>query len=172
MSAVITPAEAAEYYFRYIDLVPEGEIVRLMTAQHDALLVLLRGLPEARAGHRYGADKWSIREVVSHLTDTERVFAYRAFWFARAYDSELPSFDEATAAAHSHADARAWEDLVDEFDAVRRASITLFRHLDPTDMTRRGIASGNPVSVRALAYLIVGHVEHHVRILRDRYGVA
>lgn len=161
--------EAAEYYFRYIDLVPAGDICDQLVAQGKETLALLRGIDAERSLFRYAPDKWSIREVVNHLNDTERLFVFRAFWFARGFDSPLPSFDQQVAAASAAADERTWISLVEEFAAVRAASVTFFQTLREEAWTRRGIASGNPFSVRALAFLSAGHVTHHIAILRERY---
>lgn len=164
-----TPDEAAEYYFTYIDKVADGDVCELMRAQASDLSVLLRDISDETSFRRYAPDKWSIRQVLSHLADTERVFASRAFWFARGFDSALPSYDDAVAVAAARADERAWTDLVAEFEVVRQSTIPLFTSLSPDAWDRRGIASDRPFTVRALAYIIVGHVEHHVRIVRDRY---
>ena len=164
--------EAAEYYFNYIDLVPDGDIVRTLASQHDETIAYLERIPEERAGYRYAADKWTLRDVVGHLNDTERLFAARAFWFARGFDTPLPSFDQNVAISMGGFDARTWRSLIDEFAAVRDASITFFAGLPEAAWDRRGIASGNPFTVRALAYLIAGHVTHHVRIVGERYLVS
>ena len=163
------PDEAAEYYFKYINRVPEGEIVSILEAQRDETLELLRGINSERSRHRYAPGKWSIREVLAHVNDTERLFAFRALWFARGFDSPLPSFDQDVAMAASAADDRSWSSHVDEFSAVRSASVSFFKGLPPDAWERRGIASGYPFSVRALAYLTAGHVIHHAALLRERY---
>jgi hypothetical protein len=161
--------EAAEYYYRYIDLVPPGDIVNTLDAHGEATATFLDSISDQRSLHRYAPDKWTIRSVVGHINDCERLFAFRAFWFARGFDSPLPSFDQDVAVASASADDRQWRDLVDEFRAVRAASLQLFRPLHVSAWDRRGIASGNPFTVRALAYLTAGHVTHHVNILRARY---
>lgn len=161
--------EAAEYYFRYIDLVTDQDIVQALERQRDEALTRWRGIPAERAGHRYAADKWTIRQVVGHINDTERLFVSRAFWFARGFDTPLPSFDQNIAMTAADFDARSWSDLIDEFDALRRSTVAFFRGLPPGAWSRRGIASGNPFSVRALAYLAAGHVLHHDTILQERY---
>jgi hypothetical protein len=161
--------EAAEYYFRYIDLVPAGDICNLLEAQGKETLALLRGIDAQRSRFRYAPDKWSIRDLLNHVNDTERLFVFRAFWFARGFDSSLPSFDQGVAAASAAADDRTWTSLVEEFAAVRAATLTFFQTLPKNAWTRRGIASGNPFSVRALAFLAMGHVTHHATILRERY---
>lgn len=118
---------------------------------------------------RYAPDKWSIRQVMNHVNDTERVFVFRALWFARGFDEPLPSFDQDVAVTFAGADARSWASHLEEFATVRAATMTFFRSLPEGAANRNGIASGNPFSVRALAYIIAGHVEHHLKILRKRY---
>ena len=161
--------EAAPYYFTYIDLVPDGDVRDLLEAQIDDVTDLLGGVPPDRVDYRYAPDKWSIREVLGHLIDTERLFVLRAFWFARGFDTPLPSFDQHVAVQHAGSGQRPWQSLVDEFLSLRRSTVLFFRHLPPEAWERRGIASDNPFSVRALAYMGVGHVTHHANILRDRY---
>jgi hypothetical protein len=161
--------EAAEYYFRYIDRVGAGDICDVLQAQEAEMLALCGDISEEQSGHRYAPDKWSMRQVVAHLNDCERLFVYRAMWFARGFDSELPSFDQNVAIATCGADERTWRSHVDEFRAVRGATRTFFENLPGGAWDRRGIASGNPFTVRALAYLSAGHLIHHVAILRERY---
>jgi hypothetical protein len=161
--------EAAEYYFTYIDQVPAGDIRGILVTQADGTLGLLRSLSEERSLHRYAPDKWSIREVLSHVNDTERLFVFRALWFARGFDSPLPSFDQNIAISAARANERSWISLVEEFQAVRGATVAFFRDLPAAAWSRRGVASGNPFTVRALAYITAGHVAHHARILRERY---
>lgn len=162
-------SEAAEYYFRYIDQVPDGDILDILNTQKSEVRKLLEGISDQDSLRRYAPDKWSIREVVSHISDTERLFAFRAFWFARGFSTSLPGFDQNVAASAAHADSRAWHSLTQEFQAVRAASLSLFESLGPRDWSLRGIASDNPFTVRALAYLTAGHVTHHVKILRSEY---
>jgi hypothetical protein len=162
-------SEAAEYYFRYIDLVPDGDICATLEAQLPETMMLLAGVPQNRVDYRYAADKWTIREGLGHLNDTERLFAFRAFWFARGFESSLPSFDQGIAFTHAQAAQRSWSSHLDEFRSLRTSTILFFRGLPPEAWLRRGIASDNPFTVRALAYLGAGHVIHHLRILRERY---
>jgi P2-related tail formation protein len=162
--------EAAEYYFTYIDRVTDNtDICRVLEAQLPETLELLQGISEERSLHRYAPGKWSIREVVSHLTDTERMFAFRALWFARGFDSPLPSFDQDIAVSTAGADERSLRSHVDEFRAVRLATLGLFQNIPADAWTRRGFASGKPFTVRALAYIVAGHVTHHATILREQY---
>jgi hypothetical protein len=161
--------EAAEYYFTYIDQVPDGDVRATLRSQTTDALALLRGISEDASLKRYAPDKWTIREVVSHINDTERAFAFRALWFARGFEDPLPSYDQNIAIATADANERPLSSHIDEFTAVRSATQTLFDNLPEHAWTRRGIASGNPFSVRAMAFITAGHVTHHVRILRERY---
>jgi hypothetical protein len=168
-TAVPDRSEAAEYYFSYIDQVPKGDVCALLETHGAETLELLRSISEAESLHRYAPDKWSIRDVVNHVSDTERLFVFRALWFARGFETPLPSFDQHVAVSGARADDRSWQSLVEEFGAVRAATVAFFRSLPADAWERRGIASGNPFTVRALAYIAVGHVIHHVTIVRERY---
>ena len=164
------PDEAAEYYFGYIEQVAAGTpICDVLESQLTETLELLQGVSAERSLLRYAPDKWSIREVVAHLNDTERLFVFRALWFARGFDSALPSFDQEIAIASCGADGRPWPGLVDEFRAIRESTVAFFRTLPGYAWDRRGVASGHPFSVRALAYISAGHVIHHAGIIRERY---
>lgn len=161
--------EAAEYYSHYINLVAIDDILAALETQHGETLAFLRSIPQERAHHRYAPDKWSVSGVLAHINDCERMFVFRAFWFARGFDSALPSFDQNVAAMHDGADKRSLQSHIEEFDAVRKASLDFFRHMPEDAWSRRGIASDNPFTVRALAFIAVGHVAHHSRVLRERY---
>ena len=171
MSTMTLPdrSEAAEYYFTYIDKVTGSDICAILEAQRDETLAELRAIPDDRSLHRYAPDKWSLRQVLGHLNDTERMFVFRAFWFARGLDSPLPSFDQDVAVAAAGSEARTWSSLIDEFQAVRGSTLSFFQHVPDEAWPRRGIASGNPFTVRALAFIAAGHVTHHMRIVRERY---
>ncbi len=162
-------SEAAPYYFRYIDRIASGDIVAVLQTQLEEMSALLAGISEEKSLHRYAPDKWSIRQVVNHVNDTERVFVSRAFWFARGFDSPLPSYDQEVSADAARADEFSWAGHVEEFRAVRLATLTFFRNLPAEAWMRGGIASGNPFTVRALAYITAGHASHHTAILRERY---
>ena len=162
--------EAAEYYYTYIDQVSrDGDIRRILEAQLGDLVALLRGVSEEKSFHRYAPGKWTIREAMSHINDTERMFVFRALWFARSLGSELPSFDQEVAMAAVRFDDRPLSDLVDEFRTIRESSVRFFRGLPDDAWAKRGIASGKPFTVRALAYITAGHLAHHMRILREKY---
>ncbi|MBV8199208.1 MAG: DinB family protein [Acidobacteria bacterium] len=161
--------EAAPYYFAYIDRVAGGDVAATLEAQLADAMALLPGIGEEKSLHRYAAEKWSIRQVLNHINDAERVFVSRALWFARGFDSALPSFDQDIAAAGARADECPWASHVDEFRAVRLATLSFVRNLPSDAWARSGVASGNPVTVRALAYIVAGHFAHHLAILRERY---
>ncbi|MGA8142825.1 MAG: DinB family protein [Candidatus Acidiferrales bacterium] len=161
--------EAAPYYFTYIDRVTTHDPIAAIETQLPDTLEFLAGITEKTSLHRYAADKWSIRQVLNHITDTERAFTFRALWFARRFESPLPSYDQNIAAAGAEADTIAWLAHVEEFRHVRLATISFFKNLPPEAWLRTGIASDNPFTVRALAFIIAGHVTHHVAILRERY---
>lgn len=161
--------EASEYYQGYISQAGQGDIVQLMRSQREETAAFLRGISEERSLYRYAPDKWSIAQVQSHINDSERVFAFRALWFARGFDSPLPSFDQDIAVTSADADARSWSSHIEEFQAIRASTLAFFESLPTAAWMQRGVASGNPFTVRALAYIIVGHVNHHLRVLRERY---
>jgi hypothetical protein len=163
------PSEYGAYYGRYISLVPEGPIVDRLREQIAVTVGVLRDLPEARGEHRYAPGKWSIKEIVGHLTDSERVFGYRALRIGRGDETPLPGFEQDDYVRNGGFGTRTLRSLLDEFETVRRGTVLLLEGLDETAMTRRGTASGFPVSVRALAYIVAGHELHHLNVLRERY---
>ncbi|HMF55804.1 MAG TPA: DinB family protein [Pyrinomonadaceae bacterium] len=162
-------SEYAPYYEKYIILVPEGDVVATLTGQLDDTLTFLRGLSEDQADSRYAPDKWSIKEVVGHVIDTERIFGQRAFRFARNDQTPLPGFDQDEYVQSANFGERKLSDIADELEYVRRANLCLLRSLDDTAWQRRGLANDNEVSVRALVYIIAGHETHHMQIIRTKY---
>jgi hypothetical protein len=163
------PQEAAQYYFRYIDQAQGDDVLGLLQSQLDETLALLDGIGEERSLHRYAPEKWSIRQVLNHVSDTERVFVFRAFWFGRGFAGPLAGFDQDVSAGAAGAGEVSWARHVEEFRAVRLATLAFFRNLPAEAWTRSGVASDNPVTVRALAYITAGHLAHHTAILRERY---
>ena len=161
--------EAAPFYFAYIDRITGGNILETMKAQLDHTVALLASISEERSLYRYAPDKWSIRQVMNHVNDTERIFVFRALWFSRGFSDPLPSFDQNVASNAAQADEYSLASYSKEFRNIREASLSLFQNLPAEAWTRSGIASGNSVTVNALAYIIAGHVAHHVTILRERY---
>ena len=163
--------EHAPYYGKYMALVGHGDIVGMLRSQIESTLDLLRGVPGDREQYRYAEGKWSVREVVGHLSDAERIFAYRALRFARGDSAPLQGFDENAYAANATFNDRRLSSIAEEFAAVRAASIAFFDSLTDEEWLRRGSANSQEVSVRALAWIIAGHERHHVSLLRERYGV-
>jgi hypothetical protein len=163
------PEEAESYYWRYIDQVQGEDIVSSLATQLDETPSFFSRISEEKSLHRYAPGKWSIRQVLNHVSDAERVFLFRAFWFARGFTSPLPSYDEATGAAGAQADAVPWAKHIEEFRSVRAATLTFVRGLAEDAWVRRGVASGCAFSVRALAYIMAGHLAHHRAILEERY---
>jgi uncharacterized damage-inducible protein DinB len=161
--------EYAPYYGTYIGKVPDGDLRAMLASQLAETLALIRSIPESRGGHRYAPDKWSIKGVLGHLADSERIFSYRALRIGRGDTTPLPGFEQDDYVPMGNFDARTLRDLADELAAVRQATLHLFAHLDQAAFERRGTASGKPISVRALAYIIAGHELHHVGILKTRY---
>jgi uncharacterized damage-inducible protein DinB len=171
-SAVIPfpdPTEYAPYFARYVERVPEGDILDILTRQSGETAALLGGVSEDEASFRYAPDKWSIRQVVGHVTDTERVMLYRALSFARGEQAMLPGFDENAWVQSARFDKRTLHGLADEFRLVRAATIPFFAALTPEELRRLGMANNRTYTVRALAWIIAGHELHHVSLLRERY---
>ena len=163
------PGEFAPYYARYVDAVPDGDVLETIETHLDAWVELLDRFGEARAGHRYAPGKWSVKEVIGHLADAERIFVYRALCAARGESGPLPAFDENAYVARADFDRRTLNSLLGEFTAVRRATLSLFRNLDDEALARRVVANNQPVSARAIAWIAAGHERHHARLLEERY---
>jgi hypothetical protein len=164
-------SEHAPYYCRYVDLVAPGDILGTLASQIDGNLAELRRVSEADSLKRYAPGKWSMREVLGHMIDTERIFAYRALRFARGDRTDLPGFEQDDYVAAAQFDRRPWAGLLEEFETVRRSNVLMFRGLGDEAWVRQGVANGNPMSVRAAAYVIAGHELHHMRVLREHYGL-
>lgn len=163
------PGEVAGYFQGYSDLAPGDDALDALERGLEETAALVRELGEARGTFRYAPGKWSVRELVGHLGDAERVFAYRAFRMARADATPLASFDEDAYIANSGYDRRTLADLLEEFATLRRASLQLFRALEPAAWERTGTAGGNPFVVCAFPWMLAGHENHHRRVLRERY---
>ncbi len=158
-----------DFYARYVERVPDGDLLEILESQIAETLALFEEQSDSQARFRYATGKWSIKEVIGHLIDTERVFAYRALRFARGDDTPLPGFDQDAYVAAARFDDRPLPELLDEFRTVRSASLALFRSFDETAWRARGTASARPISVRAIAYIVAGHERHHVALLREKY---
>jgi hypothetical protein len=163
-------SEYAPFYASYIARVTE-EPLPALESQGKATHAILAKVSDATAGHRYAPDKWSVREVVGHLADAERIMSYRVLRIARADPIPLEGFDEGAYVRAAGADARPWASLVGDLVVVRAGTLALLQSLDTQAWQRRGTANGATVSVRALAHIVVGHERHHLEILRTRYGI-
>ena len=161
--------EAAPYYSMYIDLIASDDVVAVFREQMGQTVHFLESISDEQSLHAYAPGKWTIREVLNHVNDGERLFLGRALWFARGFQDPLPGFDQDVAAQHAHANKISWPQLVEEFKTVRAATISFFDSMPDEAWSRSGIASDNPVSVRALAYIIAGHLAHHTNVLREKY---
>lgn len=161
--------EAAPYYYRYIDRVSSHDILQALDLQREEALSFLHSITEEKSLSRYAPGKWSIRQVLNHINDCERLFVFRAFWFARGFSSPLPSFDQDVAASAAIADEHSWANHIQEFSGIRQSTIGFFRDLPQEAWMRTGTASENPFTVRSLGYIIVGHADHHLSIVRERY---
>lgn len=168
----IGPPQAAEYnpyYGRYISLVPSENIIGTLERQVKDTLALLSTRSEQDANCRYAPEKWSIKQVLGHIIDTERIFAYRVLRFARNDQTPIEGYEQDDYVRNASFENRRWIDLLEEFRSVRNATLTLLRGLDEASWTRRGIANKNEISVRALVYVVAGHELHHVSILQQKY---
>ncbi len=160
------------YYSKYIDRVPEGNLLDFLARQPGDFRRLLANTPDANATAAPAPGKWSVKQVLGHVCDTERVMTYRALCFARGEQQALPGFEQDDYARQADSNARKLEDLLAEFESIRKATVALFSSLPHGADMRRGVASGSPVSVRALAYIAAGHAQHHYELLKANAGTA
>lgn len=163
------PNEAAPYYQGYIDRVTSDDVVSFLGNQLEEIVGFLSGISEEQSLHRYEAGKWSMRELLNHVNDSERVFLYRALWFARGFPSPLPGYDQEVGVAGAGANEVSWAAQVEEFRAIRLATLAFFRNLPAEKWMHSGIANESSATVRAIAYILAGHVAHHAEILKQRY---
>lgn len=163
------PQDYAPYYETYVSKVPPGDIMEMLSRGIEETDRLLGGLSDRQAAFRYATGKWSIAEIIGHISDTERVYAYRALRFARNDATALPGFDQDRFVAEAAFDSRPFAEVLDEFRAVRAASIALFRRMTSAALLRKGTASGFEFTVRAIPYILAGHEIHHRRVIEERY---
>ena len=161
--------EYAPYYGTYVDAVTGSDALPVLIAQRSSTAKFLAGIPETKAGFRYAEGKWSVREVIGHLADAERIFAYRLLRFARGDETPLSSFDENAYVPAGQFERRSLADVARELAAVRDATLALMSGLDEAMLARRGVASGKTMSARAMAWVIAGHETHHLGVIRERY---
>lgn len=167
-----TAGEFPTYYGVYIEQVAASPLDQSLTRQPDALRAMLADCSPEQASFRYAEGKWSIREVVGHMIDCERIFAMRALCIARGEQQPLPGFDENAYVDSARFDQRSLASLVDEFAAVRAATVALYASFNEEDLQRRGTANGGTFTPHAIAWILAGHVSHHTRVLQERYNVA
>ena len=163
------PGEYNAYYETYVGKIPEVDIVSVLRAQLDSTLAFLGKVPAAKVDYAYAPEKWTVRQVFGHVLDMEWVFAARAFHFARAVPGDLPGVDQDDTMKVVDFRTTQWPALLEQWRHVRSANIALFDSFDAAAWERKGVASGNPVTVRALAYIIAGHERHHMNVIRERY---
>lgn len=166
-----SPDEHNPYYSKYIALVTEGDLLAVLERQAGEVRALAAALPPARETFSYAPGKWTVRQVIGHLTDAERVFGYRAFRISRGDETPLSGFDENVYVARSPYNGVAAATLTDEFAVVRAANVAFLRQLEPSRWLLKGTANNNPISVRALGYIMAGHVKHHQNGLAANYDV-
>jgi uncharacterized damage-inducible protein DinB len=162
-------SEYAEYYNGYVKLVPEGDLLSVLYELHNKTVALLKDLSENQALFRYGPMKWSIKEVLGHITDTERIMSYRILSIARGETIALPGYDENEYVKKANFDRQSLGDLIESYTIVRKSTLHLVKSLDEEAWLRRGFANNYEISVRALAAIIVGHELHHLQIIKERY---
>ena len=169
MSKRPSPNEYSAQQSRYVDLVQEEDIVAALEKQSRTTAAMLSRLSDAEASFRYAPDKWSVKGIIGHVSDSERVFAYRALAISRGEAASLPGYDENEYAKAANFDTRTLFELVDEYVAIRKATVALFRGLSDKAWDRRGVANGSPITVRGQAYVALGHERHHLKVLREKY---
>ena len=160
---------APEWFHGYINAVKENDLTEALRNQTALFNTFFESLPVEKREFSYAEGKWSIKEIIQHIIDGERVFTYRALRFARKDETPLPGFDENTYADNAKTDKRKWEDLLEEFNALRRSTEILFNSFDEDQLNATGLASGNPVSVLAIGFIVAGHVNHHISVIKERY---
>ncbi|TJY33445.1 DinB family protein [Pontimicrobium aquaticum] len=165
----LSSKEFNSYYKPYINLVNESDIVLSLQQSFDETITFLSSIPDDKWLYSYAKGKWTIKEIIQHILDTERVFAYRAMCFSRKESIALPGFDQDMYLENSNANTRTKDGLIEEYKAIRNASITLYKSFTKQMLLHVGIASDNPLSVRAAGYIIVGHEKHHCNIIKARY---
>lgn len=164
-----SPASYPGYFQKYIDQVPEEDLHAAFINQLPAMTTFLQSISEEKSNYAYAEGKWTIKEVLQHITDTERIFAYRALAFARGEKASLPGFEENDYAINSNANNQSWQDLIEELLAVRKSTELLFNSFNDTILLKDGTASTNKISVAGLGFIIIGHFNHHKKVIEERY---
>lgn len=164
-----TPGTYPEYFQRYIDQVPEEELLTAFANQSNLLPGFLGSISEEKSLYAYAPGKWSLREMLQHIIDTERIFCFRALCFARKDPNNIAGFEEDEYAKNSHANDRSWQSLVEEFMLVRKGGELLFQNFNAADLDSSGTANNNPTSVGSIGFILVGHFYHHKKVIEERY---
>ncbi|PAU93496.1 damage-inducible protein DinB [Aliifodinibius salipaludis] len=165
------PDEYGDFYEGYVNLVDEPNVIQSLIQQGQKVYALIQQLTGDEANHRYADDKWSVKEIIGHLVDTERIMAYRALCISRGEQTALPGYDHESYVERANFDKRSLQSLSIEYDALRNANISMFNSFSKEQMLQKGTANGVSVSVRAIAFIIAGHEKHHLNILGDKYGI-
>ncbi|GMR25538.1 MAG: DinB family protein [Ignavibacteria bacterium] len=165
------PGDYNLYYDRYISLIEEDDIINVIEKQKKSSEIFLKSFTEENGIFSYAEGKWTVKEVLGHLIDTERIMAFRALAFARGEKQSIPGFEQDNYVAESNFNKRSLDDLINEFKTVRESNIILFKSIDKEVLNRRGTASDSEITVLALIYIIAGHEKHHMKFLRERYTI-
>ncbi len=163
------PKDHIPYYSNYIDLVPEADVISALKANHQATLDFIESIPRLKANYFYDTGKWTVKQVVNHIIDTERIFGYRALRFARGDNQLLPGFDENLYAANANLTETNMQLLMDEFDSVRLSNVLMFKQLTSKELLLKGKTASGEVNVLSLGYMMCGHAIHHVNVIKERY---
>ncbi len=162
-------ARVPEWFHRYIARVEEDDLMAAFHNQSASFIAFMKSLPVEKREYRYAEDKWTVKEMLQHITDAERIFGYRTLCFARKDSTPLPGFDENAYALHARASDRDWDELLEEFSALRKANELMFRGFNGDQLESEGTASGKKIYVLGMGFVIVGHVAHHLHVLQERY---
>ena len=162
-------SEVPSFYHNYVKLVEEDNVAEAIQINGERSLSFFRNIPTEKWDHRYAEGKWTLKELLQHIIDGERIFCYRALCFARGEKTSLPGFDENTYAAASKAGKRKGDELISEFETVRKSTDQLFTSFDEEQLAMNGTANNNPISVNSIGFIIAGHVQHHLNIIKERY---
>lgn len=158
-----------KFYHNYISHVPQDDLMEAFKVQTPVLFRFLDSIPQAKYDYRYADGKWTVKEVLQHIIDAERIFAYRALRFARKDETPLPGFDENLYAETAKADKRDWKEMIEEFKAIRKSTEYMFASFDDDQLNATGFSNNNPVYVLGIGFLLIGHSLHHMRVLKERY---
>jgi hypothetical protein len=169
MKLKLNSTEYASYYSKYVDLVPEGDLTSILLQQMNETVDIVKGLTEQQAHFSYGVGKWSIKEVIGHISDTERIMGYRLLSFARGEKAELPGYDDNEYVRNAYFNSLSLQDILDNFKITRESTLQLIKSLPNEAYLRRGKANGSEVSVRAIICIIAGHELHHRKLIKERY---